>query len=234
MWSFRRTVSLSASGVWRGITDYHSHLLPGVDDGVKTLDESLLLLSEMEKQGFREVWLTPHIMEDIPNTTQALQWKFAELTSAYTGMMQLHLAAEYMLDTLFETRLENDDLFYIEKDQKMLLVETSYFNPPMNLYDLLERITAKSYTCLLAHPERYEYMQMADYRKLKEAYILFQLNIPSLVGMYGKHIQHKAELLLKEGMYDLKGNDLHSFESFRRVSEMGISKNVLELLTVHS
>lgn len=88
-----------------GFTDYHSHILPGVDDGVQTMDESLEILRLYEEQGIKSVWLTPHIMEDIPNTTAHLRDRFAELQAAYTGGVQLHLAAENMLDNLFEERL---------------------------------------------------------------------------------------------------------------------------------
>lgn len=83
MWPFRKTTTLAQSGILKGITDCHSHLLPGVDDGVETLDESLRILDTMEKQGVRKVWLTPHIMEDIPNETATLREKFRELEQSY-------------------------------------------------------------------------------------------------------------------------------------------------------
>ncbi|WP_368337371.1 tyrosine-protein phosphatase [Parabacteroides merdae] len=214
MWPFRKTITLAQSGILKGMTDCHSHLLPGVDDGVETLDESLRILDTMEKQGIRKVWLTPHIMEDIPNETATLQGKFQELKRSYNGMMELALAAEYMMDNLFEERLEKDDLLPLEEGKRYLLVETSYFNPPMRLLSVLQRIQKKGYYPLLAHPERYEYMQMKDYKTLKEEHIFFQLNLPSLAGMYGRHVQEKAEALLKAGMYEMKGNDIHSLDAF--------------------
>ena len=178
---FRQKKVLAESGFFRGFTDCHSHLLPGVDDGVKTLEESLAILEEMERLGVRKVWLTPHIMEDIPNETVDLQQKFQELKQMYHGKIELALAAEYMLDNLFEERLEKDDLLPLEEGKRYLLVETSYFNPPMGLLSILQRIQKKGYHPLLAHPERYEYMQMMDYKTLKKNQISFQLNIPSLV-----------------------------------------------------
>ena len=102
MWPFRKTVTLAQSGILKGMTDCHSHLLPGIDDGVETLNESLEILAEMERLGVRKVWFTPHVMEDIPNETAALQQKFRELKQSYKGTMKLNLAAEYMLDNLFE------------------------------------------------------------------------------------------------------------------------------------
>lgn len=156
MWLFSKSRTIAESGLLKGMTDYHCHILPGVDDGVKTMDESLVILHQMESQGIRKVWLTPHVMEDIPNTTLALQEKFEELQTAYRGAMELNLAAEYMMDNLFEERLEAGDLLPLREGYRQyLLVETSCFNPPMNLVSTLKHIQAKGYRPLLAHPERY-------------------------------------------------------------------------------
>ena len=73
MWPFSKSQPVAASGILCEITDYHSHILPGVDDGVKTMNESLQILAEMKHQGVRKVWFTPHIMEDIPNTNAGLR-----------------------------------------------------------------------------------------------------------------------------------------------------------------
>jgi protein-tyrosine phosphatase len=168
----KRKVSIADSGILKGMTDYHSHLLPGVDDGVKTMAETLKILEEMEKQGIRKVWFTPHIMEDIPNKTADLKKKFAEVQVAYQGNIVLHLAAENMLDNLFEVRLEKDDLLPIEKDGKRyLLVETSYFNPPMDLYDILKQIQQKGYYPLLAGSNEYDQSTVCIIGKIEHTYL---------------------------------------------------------------
>lgn len=110
MWPFRKRTSLADSGIFRGFTDWHCHLLPGVDDGVQTMEETLRILSLYEDLKVKEIWLTPHIMEDIPNTTAALKARLEELRAAYQGNITLHLASENMLDTLFEERLNKNDL----------------------------------------------------------------------------------------------------------------------------
>ena len=212
------------------MVDCHSHLLPGVDDGVQSMEESLQILREMEQQGIRRVWLTPHIMEDIPNETLALQRKFREVLQQYRGAVELKLAAEYMLDNLFEERLEKEDLLLLEEGKRFLLVETSYFNPPMDLLSVLQRIQKKGYYPLLAHPERYEYMQKEDYNTLKEEHISFQLNLPSLAGMYGKHVQKKAEDLLKAGMYNKMGCDTHYLGNYLRIQNMSVQRNIINWL----
>lgn len=210
MWPFRKRTSLADSGIFRGFTDWHCHLLPGVDDGVQTMEETLRILSLYEDLKVKEIWLTPHIMEDIPNTTAALKARFEELRAAYQGNITLHLASENMLDTLFEERLNKNDLLPLGKDGKHLLVETSYFNPPMGLSNILLRIKTKGYVPVLAHPERYVYMDENDYRTLKEMNVMFQLNLFSLVGAYGTGVRKKAGWLMKNGFYNLAGSDTHN------------------------
>lgn len=149
------------------------------------------------------------IMEDIPNRTEDLKERFMELNAAYQGNIILHLAAENMLDNLFEERLAKNDLLPLGNEGKHLLVETSYFNPPMGLNNILLRIKSKGYVPVLAHPERYVYMDAGDYRQLKEMNVMFQLNLSSIVGGYGTEVKKKAEWLLKNGFYDLAGSDTH-------------------------
>jgi protein-tyrosine phosphatase len=219
MWPFRKKQTLEESGFFRGFTDWHCHILPGVDDGVQSMEESLQILAEYERLGVKEVWLTPHIMEDIPNTTEKLRGRFAELKAAYQGSVMINLASENMLDNLFEERLEKDDLLPIGKDGKHLLVETSYFNPPMGLSNILLRIKAKGYYPMLAHPERYLYMNENDYQRLSSMGIEFQLNLFSLFGLYGKEVQKRAKTLQKQGKYDYTGTDLHRMVTLLNVLE---------------
>lgn len=209
MWFFRKREKQNKIKLI-DFTDYHSHILPGVDDGVQTVDESLEVLRLYEEQGIKSVWLTPHVMEDIPNTTTHLKECFAELQAAYTGNVKLNLAAENMLDNLFEERLAQNDLLPLGENGDHLLVETSYFNPPIGLNNILLRIKTKGYYPVLAHPERYVYMGERDYQELRDAGIKFQLNLPSLIGIYGKNVQKKAEQLLKNAMYNMAGSDLHA------------------------
>ena len=198
------------SSLLTNFTDHHSHILPGVDDGVKKMEVSLKVLERYEQLGIAEVWCTPHVMEDIPNTTAGLQARFAELCEAYQGPIKLHLAAEYMMDALFEERLEQDDLLKLGNDGNQVLVETSYFNPPMDLDSILRRIKQKGLYPMLAHPERYVYMGKDRYKALKENGIRFQLNLSSLAGGYGSEAKDKANWILKQGYYNIAGSDLHS------------------------
>ena len=201
------------SSLLTGFTDHHSHILPGVDDGVKKMEVSLKVLERYEQLGIAEVWCTPHIMEDIPNTTEKLQVRFAELCEAYQGPIKLHLAAEYMMDALFEERLEQGDLLKLGDDGNQLLVETSYFTPPMDMDKILLRIKQRGLYPMLAHPERYVYMNKERYTELKDKGIRFQLNLSSLAGAYGSEAKDKALWILKKEYYNLVGSDLHSLRN---------------------
>lgn len=214
MWLFKdKVASLDGSGMLSGMTDWHSHVLPGVDDGIKTLDKSLEVLRHFDAKGVDTLWLTPHIMEDYPNTTEKLRARFQELCDAWTGRLRLRLAAENMLDPLFEERLAARDLLPIGDNGDHLLVETSYFSPPMGFEDMLDSIMSAGYYPLLAHPERYVYMNEEDYTRLRESGVRMQLNYVSLVGGYGETARKKSVWLLKNGYIDVVGSDVHRLKS---------------------
>lgn len=212
-----RRKSLLESGVLSGATDRHSHLLYGVDDGVKTLEEALAVLDYYASAGITEVWCTPHVMEDVPNATLGLQKRFEELKSSYDGPIGLRLAAEYMLDNLFQNRLDSHDLLTMEDD--VLLVEASTFAAPYDFKGILSRIKAEGYRPLLAHPERYRYLTEKDYKELKGMGVGFQLNLGSMTGYYGETTAAKAKKLLKMGWYNASGSDCHKLGSIKEQFE---------------
>ena len=216
IWPFTKRISLLDSGFLRDTTDWHCHILPGVDDGIRTQEDALEVLSFYEETGIREVWMTPHIMEDVPNTTDSLQEHFARFREVYSGPLVLHLAAENMIDTLFDRRFEAGDLLTLPLEGEAVLVETSYFNPPMGFRETLKSISKRGLHPLLAHPERYVYMDRRDYESLKGQGVKFQLNLMSLAGMYGRDAAAKAFRLLRDGMYDLAGSDIHRLAPWRR------------------
>ena len=196
------------------------------------MEESLKILSSYEHHGIKEVWLTPHIMEDIPNSTAQLRTRYSELTTAYSGPIILHLASENMLDNLFEERLQQGDLLPIGDDGRQLLVETSYFNPPYGLHDILKRIKSKGYFPVLAHPERYIYMGQKEYQQLKQLGVAFQLNLPSLAGAYGTEAKRKARWLLEKGYYQYIGTDTHRQSSWEViVQKQEIQKDAVKIIS---
>jgi tyrosine-protein phosphatase YwqE len=220
---FNNRKSLSESGILKGAVDNHSHILYGVDDGVRTLDESLAILKFLEKAGLSKLWLTPHIMEDVPNTTADLRKRFSDLQSSYDGSIDLFLASEYMMDNLFMKRLAEKDLLLHGDDT--VLVETSTWAPPIDFWDILEKIMNTGYRPILAHPERYRYMKKSDYQKLHDMQVILQLNIPSIVGVYGEQVQIKALTLMEKGWYSMAGSDCHRFKAIKGQYESKILKS---------
>jgi tyrosine-protein phosphatase YwqE len=210
---FNRRTSVLDSGLLKGAVDQHSHILYGLDDGVKTQEDSLAILRFLEEQGVSEVWFTPHVMEDVPNTTEGIRARFEELKSVYDGGLKLHVAAEYMIDTLFEERLSSRDL--LEHGEEVVLVETSAIAPPFNLWVVLEQMLKAGYRPLIAHPERYRYMEPEDYRELHNMGCLLQLNLPSIVGFYGESARQRAMYLLDKGWYRMVGSDCHRFKAIQ-------------------
>ena len=210
---FNRRRSLLESGLLKGAVDQHSHILYGLDDGVKTQEDSLAILRFLEEQGVSEVWFTPHVMEDVPNTTEGIRARFEELESVYRGGLRFHLAAEYMIDTLFEERLAARDLLTHGNDT--VLVETSAVAPPINLWEVLETMRKAGYRPLIAHPERYRYMDKTDYKRLHDMGCVLQMNLPSIVGFYGESARERALDLLDKGWYSMVGSDCHRYRAIQ-------------------
>lgn len=214
---FRKKVALRDSGFLSGAVDRHTHILYGVDDGIRTEADALAVLDYLERSGVKEIWCTPHVMEDVPNTTEGLRRRFDELKERYNGPVVLNLAAEYMLDTLFRDRLAGGDLLTMPDD--VLLVETSVMAPPYDLDGMLQDIMSAGYRPLLAHPERYRFLTVRDYARLHGLGVRFQLNLGSLVGYYGDEVRKKALGLLDEGLYDAYGSDCHRLTSLQKQFE---------------
>lgn len=215
---FGRPVSVIDSGLLRGAVDHHSHILYGLDDGVKTVEESLSILSWLEHAaGLDELWFTPHVMEDVPNTTEGIRARFEALKARYQGNIRLQVAAEYMMDNLFRERLAARDLLLHGEDR--VLVETSILSPPLDFWELLSDLMSAGYRPMLAHPERYRYMASKDYERLHNMGVLLQLNLPSVLGFYGRDAQNRSRWLLDKGWYDMTGSDCHRSHVLHRQYE---------------
>lgn len=205
---------IHTSGLLRGMTDTHSHLLPGVDDGVQTEEESLKALQVLKMMGINCIWLTPHVMDVMPaNYKESFKKAFTSLLSKKTKDIKIQLAAEYMIDANFYTHLEQGLLTY--SDRKVL-VETSYAAPPFNLEEMLYELNLEGYTPVIAHPERYNYMSDNFYHQMKKKGYLFQMNLLSITGYYGRTAAKKTAYFLKKGYYDFVGSDIHNLKKFKK------------------
>ena len=217
-----------------GFVDIHSHLLPGIDDGAANLETSIALIQKMTSYGIKNFITTPHILGDVyPNTPEIINSKLKEvrdeLKRRNISDISICAAAEYMMDEKFTEIMEKGELLTLKDN--LVLVEMSYFSPPINLHDMLFQLQLKGYKPILAHPERYNsyHPNLENYYQLKRAGCLFQLNLLSLTEHYGKHVQKITEKLLKENMYDFVGTDAHHEHHLLTLQKIGTAKNLKNL-----
>ncbi|WP_026896838.1 tyrosine-protein phosphatase [Daejeonella oryzae] len=193
--------------------DLHSHMIPGVDDGAQTVEESVALVSAMKDLGFQKIITTPHIMADYyRNTRDTIERGLDILREELIRQninMPVEAAAEYYLDESFDTKLQKGDLMTI--GDGFLLFEISFVNFPTNMFETIERIKDKGLKPILAHPERYPYLtdSLDKYRQIKESGCYLQLNTISLTGYYGKGTQKAAEELVNNMLIDFIASDMH-------------------------
>lgn len=212
-------------------TDIHSHLIPGIDDGSQSMDESIILIKRMMDFGFKKLVTTPHIMADYYRNTSEIIVRgldsVREELHRQNIDVEFEAAAEYYLDETFESKLEKRDILTI--GENFLLFELSFVNYPKNLFEIIERIKDKGYTPLLAHPERYPYLTwgLENYQQIKEAGCYLQLNTVSLTGYYGKPTQKIAEELVDNMLVDFIGSDLH------RMKHVDMLQQALRMPYVH-
>lgn len=209
--------------------DIHNHILPGIDDGAKTVQESLELLKGLEALGIKQFIPTPHIMQDFyPNTADSIgdayELLLGSLNKKTLNKITINPAAEYMLDGHFESLLNEGQLFTLKHNYA--LVEMSYFQPPINLEELIFKIKLKGYIPVLAHPERYAYYHnnLDYYARLKHLGCLFQLNLLSLSAYYGSSVQKTGNYLLDENLIDFAGTDVHNIYQVETLSNLVLKK----------
>lgn len=186
-------------------TDMHSHLLPGIDDGSPDLETSLQLIRSMTEMGFTKLITTPHIMWDMyKNTREIILGKLEVLRSAVKdeGLdVEINAVAEYFLDDYVAGLLKNNEPL-LTVSGNMVLVEFSLAHPSMSLKDILFEMQMQGYQPIIAHPERYIYLERNKefYEELKDIGCFFQLNLLSLAGYYGKSVEELAQYLIKKSI----------------------------------
>ncbi|MBS1566557.1 MAG: hypothetical protein JST39_19390 [Bacteroidetes bacterium] len=191
-------------------TDMHSHLLPGIDDGAGELSVSVELKKGLEDLGYNQFIATPHIMWDMyKNTPETIGDALRQLQQQ-PGQQNISAAAEYFMDEHFEQLVSTDQPLLTLKDKKVL-VEFSFVSAPLNLKEMLFNLQIKGYQPVLAHPERYGYFSMTKnvFDDLRTMGCLFQINLLSVAGYYGKPVLDLAHYLISRRYIDFLGTDLH-------------------------
>ena len=224
----KRTKRLSDLSSPYADTDIHAHLLPGVDDGAPDRDAALQILRYMESMGTKRMFCTPHVMASLKqNRRMFLETEFNRFVDQLDHPMQLKLAAEYMLDEMFESHLEDGLLSFNGRE---VLVETSYLAPPPNRQELIYAMQLKGYEPIVAHPERYVYASKQFYIQDKNNSCRYQLNLLSLSGYYGRGAKEMSEMLLDNKMYDYVGSDIHHLRIAEFFKKLKLSTKRIDLL----
>ena len=198
------------------VTDMHSHLLPGLDDGAEEMEESLNMLRKFVELGYKKAILTPHVMSDAyKNTPEGIREKLELLkTHARDIDVRIEAAAEYYVDEMLLSKLESNEEILFFGQHKYVLIETSYINESSYFAHVCFELQSKGYRPVLAHPERYIYLynDFGKYEELCDRGLLLQLNISSLIGYYSPMSKKIAEKLIDNKMVHMVGTDCHSMK----------------------
>jgi protein-tyrosine phosphatase len=209
--------------------DIHSHLLPGIDDGATTIEDTEKLIIGLQEIGFKKFITTPHVMGEVwNNTRKEIEEKEKSTIQDFTLPIinnSFKAAAEYMIDAEFRELFKKEKLLTLKDNY--VLVEISYLSPPIQLYEILFELQVAGYQPVLAHPERYNYYHhsMGEYNKLKQVGCLFQLNMLSTTGYYGERVAKIADTLLKNGLIDFIGSDVHHSRHIESIHKKIVLKN---------
>lgn len=216
-------------------TDIHSHLIPGIDDGAPDMQTAISLIRGMASLGFKKIITTPHIMwEMYPNKADDILNRLSEVKEVLIKEkieVTIEAAAEYFLDEHTKKMVEGKEKL-LTISGNMVLVEFSMASAPLDLKEILFEMQLQGYQPVIAHPERYTYNERnkAFFDELKAAGYLFQLNLLSLAGFYGKGSLELANYFIKKEYYDLAGTDLHSLRHLEVLKNPAITIQINKLL----
>jgi protein-tyrosine phosphatase len=216
-------------------TDMHSHLIPGIDDGSPDLDTSIQLIKGLADLGYKKLITTPHIMWDMyKNSSEDILSRYTYLQDRINKEnidVEIKIAAEYFLDDHFKMLLANKEPLLAIKDN-LVLVEFSLANEPIDLKEILFEMQLLGYQPVIAHPERYSYNERNTrfFSDMKISGYLFQLNILSLAGAYGKSAKALAQYFIKNSFYEFAGSDLHNLRHLKMLNDPAINTELNRLL----
>lgn len=204
----KRTVSFDYTTV---VTDMHSHVLPGIDDGAQNVEESIFLIKKMMALGIKKIIATPHVMIDYyRNDADSIGNALTTLKAALKEQnidIDISAAAEHYFDETFEKRIEDRKVFTM--GDNYALFELSFVTQPPNLIPIIQKMKDAGYKPILAHPERYSYMDIEQMKTIRSWGCDLQLNTISLSGYYGKHAKRIAEEMVDNQIVDFISSDMH-------------------------
>lgn len=224
--------------------DMHSHLIPGIDDGSRSMDETIAMLAKFESLGYEKVITTPHVMGDFYKNTPKIILGGLENVRAMSQQLGLKIeveaAAEYYYDESLMNKLNAKESLLTFGD-KFLLFEFSMMSKPDQIDDLFFQMLTQHYTPVLAHFERYTFLFGSVEKAIewREKGINIQLNLNSLTGHYGPDVRKQAERLVDAGAIDFVATDCHrmdhlmileknlSLPYFHKVAQLQLKNTIL-------
>jgi protein-tyrosine phosphatase len=218
--------------------DMHSHLLPGIDDGLQDLHQTVAFIKELQKLGYQKLVCTPHIISDLyPNSADTILPRLAVVRTALkeAGVdVAVDAAAEYMIDHEFIELIANckkEDLLTINGEY--ILIEMSYLSPSPNFEKIIFDLRMLGLQPILAHPERYSYYhnQFGQYDRFRELGCKLQVNLLSLSGVYGQDVRKTAKKLFKNSMVDFLGTDMHHERHLASLKNLASKKEFYDLVS---
>ncbi|HEX6915453.1 MAG TPA: CpsB/CapC family capsule biosynthesis tyrosine phosphatase [Chitinophagaceae bacterium] len=215
--------------------DMHSHLLPGLDDGLQQMEDTLHFMRRLRQMGYRKLICTPHILSDMyPNSPETILPRLAQVRQAVAdaGMdMEVEAAAEYMIDLEFENLIASGKPLLSFGSRNYILIEMSYVAASPNVEKVIFELQMRNLKPVFAHPERYTYYhgRFKEYERLAELGCLLQVNMLSLSGYYGKEVKRMGELLFKKNMVQFLGTDMHHQRHLQMLQQLVVKKEFISM-----
>ena len=216
-------------------TDMHCHLIPRVDDGSKCIEESIECLQTLQAVGFNKVIITPHFQYPrFPNDEDDIRHRYEEVKQqAKEQGVEIELrgiGGEYRIDSGFQARLDNPR--FLKIGDKYVLVEFSLHQQMMGSDEMIFDLQMKGYDVILAHPERYPYMNINGMRmeQLKNQGVFFQINALSLGGFYGDDAKQRAYDMLERGWVEFMGTDTHNTMYAQALRDLSNNRKVEKVM----
>ncbi|MAO71945.1 MAG: capsular biosynthesis protein [Flavobacteriales bacterium] len=202
-------------------TDMHSHLIPLIDDGSQSEEESIHIISELKNLGFSKIITTPHTMSDYYKNTPEIINKGKIQVSKELKRVNLEIefdsASEYYVDYDFRQQIVKNS--FLTFGSKYLLIEFPFVEEPKDIDDIIFQLQLSGYNVVLAHPERYLYYTNKDLKKFTEKGVLLQLNLLSITGYYSDQVRKNAEKLINEDLISFVGTDCHNINQAIKLKE---------------
>lgn len=210
--------------------DCHCHILYGIDDGAKNIEESIDILRQLEKLGFKEVILTPHYRIDYHANNKIKKERFELLKQKVKELkipINLYLANEVAISSNILELIEQQEITLYHN---YLFLELPFTNKIHHLERLIYTLQENNINIIIVHPERYEYLDKKEYQKLLEKDVMFQLNYRSILGSYGTTAKKKAKYLLKNNMITFLGTDIHNTSQITEKTFQKIEKKIIKII----